>query len=94
VTVPFSKLKKEMLKNPVVKKAYDDMAEEFEIAAALIEARAKAGLSQDELAKRMGTTQSAIARIESGKHWPSKKTLEGYAKATGLRPTIRFVRAS
>ncbi len=91
MTIPFSKLKDQMRKNPAVKKAYDEMAQEFEIAGALIEARAKAGLSQGELAKRMGTTQSAIARIESGKHWPSRKTLEGYAKATGMRPVIRFV---
>ncbi len=89
----FKTLSAELLKKPAVKQAYDDMAEEFEVAAALIEARSKAGLSQAELADLMGTTQSAIARIESGKHWPSKKTLEGYAKATGLRPTIRFVSA-
>lgn len=90
----FSEFATELLKDPAVKQAYDDTAEEFAIAGALIEARAKAGLSQGELATRMGTTQSAIARIESGKHWPSRKTLEGYAKATGLRPTIRFVAAS
>ncbi|RMF11333.1 MAG: XRE family transcriptional regulator [Alphaproteobacteria bacterium] len=89
----FDKLATELRKNSAVREAYDAMEEEFGIASALIEARAKAGLTQGELAKRMGTTQSAIARIESGKHWPSRKTLEGYAKATGMRPTIRFVEA-
>ena len=89
----FDTFAKELLENPAVREAYDDLASEFEVANALIEARTKAGLSQGQLASRMGTTQSAIARIESGKHWPSRKTLEGYAKATGLRPTIRFVQA-
>jgi ribosome-binding protein aMBF1 (putative translation factor) len=93
MTKAFKELTADLLKDPTVKQAYDDMAEEFAIASALIEARAKAGLSQGELAIRMGTTQSAIARIESGKHWPSRKTLEGYAKATGLRPVISFVNA-
>lgn len=93
MTKRFETFAKELLENPAVRQAYDDLAAEVEVASALIEARTKAGLSQDQLASRMGTTQSAIARIESGKHWPSRKTLEGYAKATGLRPTIRFVQA-
>ncbi|MFO7746189.1 MAG: helix-turn-helix transcriptional regulator [Orrella sp.] len=52
--------------------------------------RAKAKLTQAELAKRMGTTQSVVARIESGRTLPSIKTLYSYAKAVGAKPTIRL----
>jgi len=73
------------------RKAYDELADEFELAEELIKARTRAGLSQRDLAKRMRTTQSAVARIESGKHWPSRRTLERYAKATGTRPIIKLI---
>jgi len=93
MTMPFERLKARMLKNPRVKAAYDALAPEFELAHELIAARARAGLSQAQLAKRMKTTQSAVARIESGKHWPSKRTIERYARATGTRPVIKLVAA-
>lgn len=83
-------LEAELLANPKVRAHYDAMEEEFALASALIAARAKAGLSQAQLAKRMGTTQSAIARLESGRFWPSVKTLQRYAAATGCRPRISF----
>jgi transcriptional regulator with XRE-family HTH domain len=57
----------------------------------LIAARRRAGLSQEQLARRMGISQSAVARIESGRHWPSRGTLQRYAKATGARPVVRLV---
>lgn len=93
MTIPFRKLKARMLAAPKVKAAYDALASEFELANELIAARARAGLSQTALAKRMKTTQSAIARMESGKHWPSRKVLEAFARATGTRPVIRLVAA-
>jgi ribosome-binding protein aMBF1 (putative translation factor) len=86
-------LHKKWMTNPKYREAYESLADEFELANELIRARVKAGLSQEELAQRMGTTQSAIARIEGGRHWPSRKTLEGYAKATGTRPVIKLVAA-
>ena len=89
----YERLKKKMLANPDVRQAYEAMRPEFELAHELIAARGRAGLSQAALAKRMKTTQSAIARIESGKHWPSRKTLERYAKATGTRAVIKLVAA-
>ncbi len=58
------------------------------LIAALIRARARAGLSQAEIARRMGTTQSAIARLESGRVTPSLHTLRRYAEATGARVRI------
>lgn len=78
------------LKEPAYREAYDNLAEEFSLAAAMIEARNRAGLTQDELAKRMGTTQPVVARIESGRIRPSTRTLERLAQATGSRLIIRF----
>jgi transcriptional regulator with XRE-family HTH domain len=56
----------------------------------LVKARVRAGLSQAELAARMGTSQSAIARLESGQTLPSTKTLLRYAEATGSRFHVRL----
>ena len=76
------------LKRPGYKAAYDALEEEFAIASALIEARARAGLTQEQVAERMHTTQTAIARLESGKTMPSTRTLERFAEATGSRLRI------
>lgn len=70
--------------------AYDSLAEEFEMARALIEARTKAGLSQAQLARRMKTSQSYIARIEGGTVRPSTDALERFAQATQTRLRITF----
>jgi ribosome-binding protein aMBF1 (putative translation factor) len=86
-------MKEEWARSPKFRAAYQARAAEFELASELIAARTRAGLSQAELARRMKTTQSAIARIESGRHWPSRRTLERYAKATRTRPIIRLVAA-
>ena len=63
-------------------------AEEFALASVLIAARARAGLSQAEVAARMGTTQSAVARMEGGGSVPSVRSLLKYAEATGSRLTV------
>jgi DNA-binding XRE family transcriptional regulator len=88
MTIQFEKLKARLLANPKVKAEYD--APEFEIAAELLRARLRAGLSQAELATRMGTSQSTIARLENGHTLPSTKTLLRYAKATGSRFHVRL----
>jgi ribosome-binding protein aMBF1 (putative translation factor) len=72
------------------KDAYDALGEEFDLARALIEARTAAGLSQSQLARRMKTSQSYIARIEGGKVRPSTEALERFAQATGTRLRITF----
>jgi ribosome-binding protein aMBF1 (putative translation factor) len=90
MTIPFEVFKARMLANPEVKREYDALEAEFEIAAELIQARARAGLSQAELAERMGTSQSAIARLESGRTLPSAKTLLRFAKATGSKVELRL----
>lgn len=70
---------------PGVKKAYDELAEEFAFIDEMVRARAEAGLTQAEVAARVGTTQSAIARLESAEatHSPSLATLQRYAEGQG-----------
>jgi transcriptional regulator with XRE-family HTH domain len=83
-------LHREWLKRPGYKAEYDALGEEFAIAAALIEARANAGLTQEEVAGRMNTTQTVIARLESGRAKPSTRTLQRFATATGTRLRVTF----
>ena len=90
--VPASKLFEEWRKDPDYVREFEAQAEEFALAAALIKARADAGLTQEELAQRMGTTQSVIARLEGGKSRPSTTTLAKLAKATGTRLRVSFER--
>jgi transcriptional regulator with XRE-family HTH domain len=72
------------------KAAYGALDEEFQLVRALIEARTRAGLSQTQLARRMKTSQSYVARIEGGKVRPSTDALERFAQATGTRLRIVF----
>lgn len=74
------------------KKAYEDLAAEYELVKDMLAARARVGLSQEAVAELMGTTKSAISRLEAaGKHSPSVTTLERYARAVGCRLEIKFV---
>ncbi|MBM3586175.1 MAG: helix-turn-helix transcriptional regulator [Alphaproteobacteria bacterium] len=88
---PVRKLYRELLRNPAFRREYDALEEEFRLAAELIEARSRAGLSQGDVARRMGTSQPAVARLESGRHRPTTRSIEAYAKATGHRVEIRLV---
>ena len=81
---------KEWRKDPEYRREYEALEEEFALATAVISARVQAGLTQRELAQRMGTTQSVIARLEGGRTKPSTATLEKVAKATGTRLRIDF----
>jgi transcriptional regulator with XRE-family HTH domain len=78
------------MKKPSYRKAYDTLEEEFALAAAVIDARKRAGLTQQELARRMGTTQPVVARLEGGRWRPSMRTLDRLAQATGSRLLIGF----
>jgi predicted transcriptional regulator len=82
--------KKKMLADSEVRAAYAQLEEEFELARELIAARVRSGFTQAQLARRMGTTQSAIARLESGAQLPSVKTLLRFAQATHSRPVIKL----
>ena len=90
MTIPFEKLKARLLANPRIRADYDALAPEYEISAELLRARLRAGLSQADLAARMETSQSAIARLESGQSLPSTKTLLRYAGATGSKFRVRL----
>lgn len=78
------------LKDPAYRKEYEALEGEFVLAAALIRARAEAGLTQEQLAERMGTKQEVVARWEGGKVMPSTRTLARLAKATGTTLRISF----
>jgi ribosome-binding protein aMBF1 (putative translation factor) len=93
MTIPFEEFKAESLTNPEVRAEYEAMAPEFEIAGELLQARLRAGLSQAELAALMSTSQSTIARLESGQALPSTKTLLRFAKATGSKIQLRLFAA-
>lgn len=83
------------LARPEVKKAYEELKEEFAFLDEVLRARAESGLTQAEIARRIGTTQSAVARLESGssKHSPSVATLQKYANAVGCRVEIKLVKS-
>ena len=83
-------LHKEWSRERDYRDAYHRFGSEFELSRSLVEARTNARLTQAELAARMNTTQSAVARLESGRVRPSTRTLERIAQATGTRLRIRF----
>jgi len=72
--------------------AYDSLELEYTVASQMLKARAKAGLTQDAVAERMGTTKSAVSRLEgAGRHAPSLATLKKYAAAVGCDLQIKLV---
>jgi DNA-binding XRE family transcriptional regulator len=80
----------EWRKDPAYREAHDALEGEFVLAAALVEARSHADISQEEIAGRMHTSQPAVARLEGGYGNPSLNTLRRYAAATGTRLRIVF----
>ena len=85
-----SEMHKRWMKEPKYRKAYDALEGEFVLPAAVIAARRRAGLTQKQLARKMGTTQPVVARLESGNTRPSLRTLERLAVATDSRLLISF----
>jgi len=83
-------LHKDWMKDPKYRREYQALEEEFSLTAAMIEARSRAGMTQEQLARRMKTTQAVVARLEGGGTKPSTRTLERYARATGNRLRISF----
>ena len=92
MTISLKDYKAKLLADPEVQAAYDALEQEYTLARAIIQARQMSGLTQKELAQRMGTTQSVIARLESGHHLPSSQTLQRVAQATDTELHISFVR--
>src|SRR6478735_5328183 len=94
MTSSLKRFKRRALSRPEVRAAYDASAEEFAFLDEVLKARAESGLTQAEVAERIGTTQSAIARLESAepKHSPSIATLQKYAKALGYSVQVKLVK--
>ena len=88
--IPAQKAFAEWRKDPEYVAEYDALEEEFALANALIKARANAEMTQQDVAKAMGTTQAVVARLESGRSMPSTRTLKRYAEATGTKLRIKF----
>jgi transcriptional regulator with XRE-family HTH domain len=90
-----ARFRRRALRRADVRQAYDELSEEFAFLDEVLRARARAGLTQAEVARRIGTTQSAIARLESGgrHHSPSVATLQRYARALGYRLQIKLIKA-
>ena len=80
-------------KRPGFKRAYAALEEEYALVRQMLAARERAGLTQEAVAARMGTTKSVVSRLEaSGRHAPSFSTLQKYARAVGCRLAIKLVR--
>ena len=88
----FENFKKKALVKPGVKKEYDDLAPVFELRRKMIRMRMEKGMTQEELAKRMGTKRSNISRLEAGENvsFPTLKTISKYAAALGYKVNVEF----
>ena len=84
----------QMLSDPETKRAYDELEDEYAALNVVLRARREAGLTQSQIAQRMGTTTSAVSRLESSlisqKHSPSFATLKKYAHACGKKLVINL----
>lgn len=87
----WEKHRKELMKDPAVRRAYLELQPEFAIVRKIIEARVKKGVTQKDLARKMKTKQSAISRLETGNANPSLKFLQRLAGALNSRLEIRFL---
>lgn len=83
-------LKEELLSDPKVKKEYDRLAPRYAVISAIIAARIKKGITQKELAQKMGTKQSAIARLEGGNINPSLNFLGKIASVMGYKLSVQL----
>ena len=87
-------LKRRLLTDPEVRAEYDRLGPIFAVVDEMIEARQAAGLTQAEVANRMGTTQSVVARLETARHMPTFDMITRYATAIGRRLDIHLVPAA
>lgn len=88
--ISFSDVKKEWLKDPKFKKAYDDLEPEYAIIRAVLQKRIKSKMSQKDLAKKLGTKQSAISRLESGTYNPTLSFLKKLSTTLGGKLEIKI----
>lgn len=87
----YQKFRDQLLKQPGLREEYDKLQPEFAFVEAMLKARKQNGLTQEQLAQRLGTKQSAIARIESGRTNPTLRMMAKLAKELGTRLEIKFV---
>jgi DNA-binding XRE family transcriptional regulator len=91
MTIPYKQYREDALKNPKIRAEFDTHHVEFEIANQLIEARIKSKMTQKEVAEKMKTTQSVIARLESGERLPSLSTILRYVEAINRKITLNIL---
>ena len=89
-----AKLRQQLLTDPEIKAEYDRLGPIFAVVGEMIEARQAAGLTQTEIASRMGTSQSVVARLENARHMPTFEMIARYAAAIGCRLDIHLVPSS
>lgn len=90
-TISFEKLEAKFLANPKFKKTYDDLGPEFDLIEQILKKRIEKNMSQKQFAKRLGTNQSAVSRLESGTYNPSLRFLKKVAKALKSELKINLV---
>ncbi len=90
--VDFGEYLKKELKNPIFRKYYNEYGKQLEIAYQISQLRKKEGISQKELAKKVGTTQSNIARMEAGQQNFTTDTLQRIASALKRNLKVEFVK--
>lgn len=88
-----AKLRGQLLTDPEVKAEYDRLGPIFAVVGEMVEARQQAGLTQAEVASRMGTTQSVVARLEAARHMPTFDMVARYAAAIGRKLDVRLTPA-
>ena len=88
--IAFEQVKKKLLAKPGAMKAYEDLQPEFEIVQAIVKARVKKKISQEELAKRMKTGQAVISRLATANASPSLSLIKRLANALGLKVELRL----
>ena len=87
----YKRLKKELLKDKRIKEAYEKLGPEFTVIEMIIKRRIEKGLTQKELAKKIGTKQSAISRLESGSYNPSLSFLQKVGEVLGVKLKISLI---
>ncbi|WP_350939753.1 helix-turn-helix domain-containing protein [Vibrio metschnikovii] len=93
MTTKLQALKAKAFSNPEVKQAYDELEPEFELINTLLRMRNAAGLTQDQVAERMGTKEANVSRLEKGRGNPTLKTLMSYAKACNCELSFGYKHA-
>lgn len=88
--IDYNDVRKKWMLDPEFVKEYEALEEEFSLASAMIAARAHADMTQQDVAAKMETSQSYIAKLEGGAVSPTMKALKRYAEATGSRVKITF----